>query len=426
MSRPHATTFDGACALIGAALGGTARQAIVADASRSKDLGTALLRLRGCMRANVWLAGSGRIDLSALVDVYDRRTRQDGFHALHDWDGKADKVNDETIPVDVLYYLVDQRGAERADKTVLAILVDYYFMYVLALLSLRIWDEGDADDHLDALNRLLRDLQGPHGSGQPFADDGETLMLVATSHYERADQAYDTLLEKARGLNRSHLAKLALVHAASMGSHLRFGFAVTYGRDTVLMRDDNGVDYRWLCFALATLMKEYARLRDQGSREAERDAIAEAILNGLSPDARAFVGKPPGSLSACETERAGFHELFHRYKPDLLREFERHRASDASYSPLSFFYNFAHNVLKGIVVDALLRARPWNLTLNDLLTGISRRNRDASAKESLANTLMGYARSSPDMIRGRLEPVIVYDPRLGRQAYALTLRKINE
>ena len=34
----------------------------------------------------------------------------------------------------------------------------------------------------------------------------------------------------------------------------------------------------------------------------------------------------------------------------------------------------------------------------------------------LAKTLVAYARSSPDKIRGRLMPVIVYDPRAGRDA----------
>ena len=48
-----------------------------------------------------------------------------------------------------------------------------------------------------------------------------------------------------------------------MGSHLRFGFEATYGRDTVVMRDDNVADYPWLCFALATLMREYARCRER-------------------------------------------------------------------------------------------------------------------------------------------------------------------
>ena len=39
---------------------------------------------------------------------------------------------------------------------------------------------------------------------------------------------------------------------------------------------------------------------------------------------------------------------------------------------------------------------------------------------------MGYARANPDRIRGRLMPVIVYDPSTGRQAFSVTMRKIRE
>ena len=41
-------------------------------------------------------------------------------------------------------------AAATTDAAVLAILLDYYFMHVLALLSLSVWDEGDADANLDA------------------------------------------------------------------------------------------------------------------------------------------------------------------------------------------------------------------------------------------------------------------------------------
>jgi len=39
---------------------------------------------------------------------------------------------------------------------------------------------------------------------------------------------------------------------------------------------------------------------------------------------------------------------------------------------------------------------------------------------------MGYARTNPHRIRGRLMPVIVYDPDTGYRAYRLTLRRLLE
>jgi hypothetical protein len=413
-------SFDAGCALLETALTATTRRDIVADAAMSSDFGQALLRLRDSMRANVWSAGPQRINLERIVNAFDDRTRRDGFHVLHDWDGKADNVNEDIIPVDVLTYLMRLRGAGAPDERALAILVDYYFFHLLALFSLRVWDEGDADANLDRLNHLIRELQGPNGSGQRFAENAETLILIATSHFELHERGYGALLARVRTLNDAHRTAIAHGHAASMGCHLRFGFQATYGRDTLVMRNDNVADYPWLCFALATLMEAYSRRKAEGGEDTG-DAIAEGILNGLSADARAFVGDPPAALATCERERAAFRERFHAHRDDLVATFERYRPSERAFSPLSFFFNFSHNVLKGIVVDTLLRGEAWDVTLNDLLTARG----DGRAKEALATTLMGYARSSPDRINGRLTPVIIYDPDAGREAFSITMRKIR-
>ena len=418
--------FDEACDVIEQALDGAARQQIVADVSRSRDFRTALVRLRDSMRSNVWKAGATQFHLGRIVRAYDGLTRQDGFHAMHDWDGIADRVNEDTIPVDVLNYLAEQRGGGETAAAVLSILLDYYFLHVLALLSLRVWDEGDAGARLHRLARLLEQLQGPNGSGQRFAANAETLLLVGTSHFEMDEHGYDKLLAKVKRLDLSHRIHVALGHAVSMGSHLRFGFEATYARDTVIMRDDNVTDYPWLSFSLVTLMREYSRMRAEGVGGPDREMVVEAVLNGLSPDARAFVRDAPAAPSPYEAERAEFCELFRRHEQDLLVEFERYRPSTTTYSPLSFFFNFSHNVVKGAVVDALLRGKAWTLTLNDMLTGISRDEEQNAAKEALATTLMGYARANPHRIRGRLMPVIVYDPAAGRRAFSITMRKLKE
>jgi hypothetical protein len=423
----HAATpaigFEPACALLETALRGETRQEIVGHAASSIDFRRALARLREGMRAHAWPA----LNLTSIVTRYDTKTRHEGFHVLNDWDGLADHVvNADTIPVDVLNFLIENRGGQPPDTVALAILLDYYFMHVLALLSLRVWDEGRADEQLARLQSLLDQLQGPNGSGQLFAADAETLILIATCHYEREERGYDLLLERVQTLSDAHRLKIALGHAASMGSHLRFGFEATYARDTTKTRDDNVADYPWLCFALATLMREYDRMQTMGTGGVERDRIVEALLNGLSADARAFVGDhPPASLLTSEAERVEFRELFRKHRSVLLDEFERFRPPDDGYSPLAFFFNFSHNVLKGTIVDALLRGEPWPLTLNDLLTAVPADDRKNDARRALAETLMGYARAHPSPIRGRMMPVIVYDPATGRQSMSVALKKLE-
>jgi hypothetical protein len=419
-------TFDTLSSTLERILEGTIRQEVVAEAATAPNLEQALLHLREQMRSHAWTIGPESFDSGRAVEKLDRKTRQIGFHVLHDWDGIADRVNEDTIPVDVLHYLADRRGEEPADPLRLALLLDYHFLHLLALLSVRIWDDGDADANLDRVETLLRHLQGPYGSGQLFTSDAETLLLLATSHYEMYERGYSVLLEQVRTLNEAHRTRIALGHAVSMGCHLRFGFEATYGRDTINMRDDNVADYPWLLFALATLMNAFARLGEAGQPAASRESLIEALANGLSGDARAFVGKPPTSLAAVEPERAAFRDLFDRFKEELLDEFERYRPTPQRYSPLNFFFNFSHNVLKGTIIDALLRQEPWRVSFNDLLTSRPSDAAGDAEKQLLARTLMDYARANPQTIRGRLMPVIVYDPGAGRQAFSVALRKLRE
>lgn len=418
-------SFDQACGLVENALRGGVRKEIVAGLS-AKTLGASLLQLRDAMRANRFRAAGQQIFLERAVTAFDGRTRAEGFHILHDWDGVAQQTNPDIIPVDVLHFLADQRGAEASSEIELAILLDYYFMHVLALLTMRVWDDGDPNENYDRLNAMVAELQGPNGSGQQFASDAATLMLIGTSHYEPEEWGYAKLLAKVRTLNDEHQFRIGVSHAQSMGCHLRFGFEAQCGRDTLLLRDDNIADYPWLCFALAATMREYSRLADAHIENRDRAVIEEALLNGLTADARAFIGVPPPSLSDSEADRVRFVDGFSRHKRGLLESFEKYRPNDMAYSPLSFFFNFAHNVVKGTVVDALLWGEAWDVSLNDLLTGVPRAGIEEGSQQLLATTLMAYARSNPDRIRGKLMPVIVYDPQSGRRAYTVAMEKLAQ
>ena len=262
-------SFDQACGLVENAVRGGVRREIVSGLS-AKTLGASLAQLRDAMRANRFRAASQQIFLDRVVTAFDGRTRADGFHILHDWDGKAQRTNPDIIPIDVLHFIAEQRGGDPSTEVEPAILLDYYFMHLIALLTMRAWDEGDPNQNLDRLNAMVAELQGPNGSGQQFAADAETMMLIGTSHYELEEWGYARLLDKARTLDEAHQFAVGLGHASSMGCHLRFGFEAQCGRDTLLLRDDNIADYPWLCFALAAVMKEYSRLADAGIENRDR------------------------------------------------------------------------------------------------------------------------------------------------------------
>ena len=418
------TPFASICLALERALQGSLRQDVVLAASRAQPFSRALAILRKGMQTHVWPHRDGTLDLAAAVADLDRRTRLEGLHVLHDWDGKADRVTANSITVDVLQFVADHRGAEPTDATALAILLDYYFMYLLALVSIRAWDDGRPGEDLDRISALLNDLQGPRGSGQKFADNAETLLLIATSHYEPNERGYDLLLERTRALPDANRVAVALGHAQAMGAHLRFGFDVTYGKDLKAMRDDNVADYPWLCFALAELMEEYGRLVARGETGLARDRVVEGLINGLTPDPTAFLGQPPASLDRYPQDLARFTAAFAPHRLDLAEAFKPFRPLDREYSPLSLQFNFSQNVLKGTVVDALLRGDVWDVSLNDTFTGVPREPLRNTMRTVLAHTLMGYARAHPDTIRGRLSPVIIYDPAAGRRFFAGAIRAI--
>jgi hypothetical protein len=420
-----ASPFTSACASLERLLAGNFRRHTVEAAARLSPSARGLQHLAAGMRSHRWRDAAETIDLSEAVDALDRATRHEGFHVLHDWDGKAARVTPNSIAVDVVEFTAAQAGTLAPQPAVLAVLLDYYFMYVLALVAMRAWDTEDPGASLDRVSGLLELLQGANGSGQRFADNAETLLLIATSHYEPNEHGYDLLLGRGRALPHRNRVAMALGHAQAMGSHLRFGYEVTYGKDLTAMREDNVADYPWLCFALAGLFDEYRRLRDAGDTGESRDRVIEGIANALSPDPDAFLGRPPASLNAHGVDLSRVHAGLEEFRTELAGSIALHRPLDRGYSPLALFFNFSQNVLKGTVADAVLRGAAWTLSLNDLFTGVPKTDPRAEAKLRLTRTLGAYARANPDTIRGRLSPVIVYDPIVGRQYFGQLMRSLR-
>jgi hypothetical protein len=423
--RDPSSRFARACDALEGALSGPLRTALVETAVRQSNMANALGVVRDGMRSHGWRTREHEVDLGAITGELDNATRAEGFHVLHDWDGKAERVTPNSIAQDVLDLVAEQRGDEPPVREVAAILLDLYFLYVLALVAMRSWDTDAPGAALDRVSGLLHKLQGPQGSGQRFAENAETLLLIATSHYEPNESGYDRMLTRARELPASNRTAMALTHAQAMGGHLRFGYEVTYGKDLKAMRDDNGADYPWLCFGLAGLMDEYERTMGADPESLDRARVIEGLINGLTPDPDAFLARPPASLAPHLAEYSRFQEAFGRHQADLLSAFETHRPRDRGFWPLAVFFNFSQNVLKGLVVHSLLKGQPGRIGLNDLFTGMPRTEVVEAEKLAVSRTLMAYARINPDTIRGRLSPVIVYDPVVGRQYFGGAMRAIK-
>ena len=379
----------------------------------SATLGDALGPLRLAMRTHTWAGDSQRLTMARAVQTADAATRDEGFHALNDWDGIADHVNVDIVPVDVLDFVRRVRGHDTPDTETLAILIDYYVFHLLSLLALRAWDTTDPDAALGRVGGLLDQLQGPRGSGQPFVADPETLLLIATSHYEPDERGYASLLQQVRTLSFARQRAVALGHAASLGAHLRFGFHATYARSTEAMRDDNVADYPWLHYAADIVLRAIEDNDDRPPKGPPLAVLAEALFGSLTADAASLLDAGP------------FRERLAARSSRLQPLFDALEPQANEYSPLSLFFNFSHNVLKGAIVDALLRGDAWTVSFNDLLAGPSGGVSSLASRQALALTLMGHARRHPQRIRGQLMPVVVYDPGAGHAVYRDTISRLT-
>ena len=399
------------------------------------------------MRSHIFRGRLAPLVLDGFVRDFDLRTREDGFHVLHSWNHVEHQFTRENTPVLMLDRFTDEWPAGQATPRVQTLLLDHYFFYVLGLMAMRAWDEGDPNENLDRVTGLLRHLQGPAGSGHQFVERAETLLLMAISHFHPDETAYPRLLERIRTLDRAHRVHFALAEAAILGSHLRWGFAVLYRRDLGRMRGDNVGDYPWLLFSLATLMEEYVRLRDEdggkgdaADRRAERRThVLESIIDGLTPDPWAFVDAPPESLRPYAQEHAGFREAFAEYRDDLFEEFERLRPTREAYSPLSFHCNFPHNAIMAKVAIQLADEHAPNLPMDAMYTrgGKWQASESGPASESsppstsnhpegLARALMAYSGERPERLGRRGARLIIYDPNVGLRYYRMALQSMRK
>jgi hypothetical protein len=194
------------------------------------------------------------------------------------------------------------------------------------------------------------------------------------------------------------------------------------------MRADNVSDYPWLFYSVLTLLRAYARMCEDGVEGVERDRVVEAMLNGLTPDTRAFTESPPATLARFRDEHAELRGILARHSVELLRDFESHRPVPGSYSPLGFQFNFPHNVLIPMVTLALVQGSDprLNMPLNALLRRDASDGSEPRFPEMLARTLMAYAGYSPEKRAGRRTLMIIYDPNSALSSFNRTLTVLRE
>lgn len=409
-------------------LAGPFRHQFVDEALERGGMAAALRHLRSAMRAHGFQAGGRGYVLKDVVDRMDRRTRSEGFRVLHSWDFRELEFSRETTPVILLDYFADIGMVEGTEREVLATLLDYYFFHVLILCAMRAWDAEDPVAYLERVDGLVRLLQGPEGSGHRFVEHAETLLVLGVSQFHPEEAAYDRLIEKVWGLDApDRRVRFATLGTAVLAGHLRWGFGVMYRRDIGRMRDDNVGDYPWLLTSVLELLRAYDRLATDDVAGADRLPVAEAVINGLTPDPWAFFEKAPRALADYGEQVAELRDLFARHEEALLTDFERVRPDPARYSPLHLHFNFPHNALVAKVLIALHRGSELNLPIDALWRSPDPADEDQARMTSdFASTLMNYSGVNPEGYDQHGAMFVVHDAKAGLRHYNMALSTIRK
>ena len=275
-------------------------------------------------------------------------------------------------------------------------LFNLYVIRRLALLSMRLWDNGssNAGDRLSQVQGVLDELWKIASPDQPvLVRDARWLIHLAQSpatdelaaYFEVAEKIAESLSEEERIEIHKAGARMAAGHLRSQIRYYSIKNAVPLDENGLVVstRSSNALDFALLIQDLVPLLGAYERAchSDDGR---ERLELADAICQGLSPDPELFLNRVEllGAYSMIEhlfitTDRDGqavYTPMGQRHV-QLLQEYEariarvskllhedcpQFRPVAGAYSPYGVLYGFSsdlieHMAFKTLQPDALTR-----------------------------------------------------------------------
>ena len=283
-------------------------------------------------------------------------------------------------------------------------LFDLYLIRQLALLCMRAWDAGagSAGERLAQAQGILDALWRGTPADQPvLVRNVRWLIPVAQSpgtdelapYFEVAEQIAATAADDDRIQIHDAVVRLA-------GGHLRsyLHYYVTQkdvplddARLVLLSRKSNALDYSLLIQGLVPLLEAYERAMESGDG-ARRLALADAICQGVSPDAELFVNRVDllavysmveYLFTTTDVEGHTVYTPIGRRHVRLLEEYAariarlakplqddcRHfRPVDGAYSPFGAFFGVSSNLLEHMVLKTLQPGGIARFGLEDVFT----------------------------------------------------------
>jgi hypothetical protein len=267
------------------------------------------------------------------------------------------------------------------------ILFNLYVLRALQLLSLRIWDEGDAPSHLAGLQALLDELWRSSPPGQPrFVRDARWLIPLAQSLITDALEPYFDVHGKVTDrLPEADALEIQRAHVRMLGGHLTSQIRFYCVQDGLTLDDpsvvnrtrtSNALDLALLVQGLVALLRSYERALEAGD-EAARRRMAGAILQGLSPDPELFLnhiellraysmielvflrqrdGETDYSAHGLRHLEllAGYRALLDRLRASLREDCPRFQPVPGGCSPFGVLFGLPSTLLEHMALKALL------------------------------------------------------------------------
>jgi hypothetical protein len=281
-------------------------------------------------------------------------------------------------------------------------LFNLYVIRRLALLSMRLWDDGarGAGDRLALMQGVLDRLWTIAPAAQPvFVRDARWLIPMAQSpatdelgpYFDVASRVAGSFTARDRlDVHRAGVV-MAAGHLRSQIRHFSVKSAVPLDEEGLVLgtRSSNALDFALLIQDLVPLLEAYEeawRTGDGGRRR----ALADAICQGMSPDPELFVNRVDllAAYSMIEhlfvtTDREGLavHSPTGQRHVRLIREYDARigrlakplsedcphfRPVAGSYSPYGVLYGFTSDILEHMALKALQPGAVTRFSLEDV------------------------------------------------------------
>ena len=340
------------------------------------------VQLRGQLEAAHWAHGFRPRQVTSLhndlIDPAEMMIR--GFYCWHQtrWPGR--------------------NGRESYAQT----LFDVFLLRSLALLAMRLWDEGPdgVGNRLAVLQGLLDEQAATAPVGQPaMLRDARWLVPLALSPTtDELGGYFDVIRNVSDALPVDDCRETLRAYVAMIGGHLRSQIRhyalkenVSFDDASVVRRTrtSNALDFALLIQGLVPLLEAYEQTLNAG-RESARVVIASAILQGISPDPGLFLSRidllgpysmieglfigPSDSGAVGYTDSGERHvRLLRDYELRIDRLIDELRADSprfvptpSGYSPYGAIFGTPSNLAEHIALRTLQRGAVTDFSLEDV------------------------------------------------------------